>query len=133
MRDQARKAGLPAEIDSAGTGDWHVGSAPDNRAIAVARANGADISTLRARQVTADDFHRFDHIVAMDRANLQALRALHPSGAKARLSLLLDHVEGRKGQAVADPYYGAHEHFERTWSDVQAGTAALIRQLQRER
>jgi protein-tyrosine phosphatase len=67
--------------------------------------------------------------VARDRDNLEALRRLRPSGARAELSLLLDHLEGREGEAVADPYHGADEHFDATWRDVRAGAEALARKL----
>ncbi|MEA3017441.1 MAG: low molecular weight protein-tyrosine phosphatase [Sphingomonadales bacterium] len=129
LRREAGRIGLDLQIDSAGTGDWHVGRPPDARAIAVARRNGADISHLRARQVTARDFDSFDHIVALDGENLAALARLRPEGAKAKLSLLLDHVDGRQGEAVADPYYGEAEHFDATWSDVALGAEALARKI----
>jgi protein-tyrosine phosphatase len=129
FRREAQRLGLEAEIDSAGTGDWHIGYPPDPRAAAVAARNGIDISNLKARQVTPDDFRRFDHIVALDADNLRDLERLRPAGAKARLSLLLDHVEGREGEAVADPYYGEDEHFDAAWSDVTAGAEALARKI----
>ena len=129
LRREAEGIGLDLQIDSAGTGDWHVGKAPDERAIAVARNNGIDISHLRARQVRSEDFHTFDYIVALDSQNLADLRAMQPSDGKADLSLLLDHVPGREGEAVADPYYGRDEHFGRTWADVTAGAAALARKI----
>lgn len=129
FRREAERVGLEVEVDSAGTGDWHVGSPPDRRAAAVAAKNGVDISRLRARQVRADDFHRFDHVVALDRANLDHLRRMKPEAAKAELSLLLDHVPGREGEAVADPYYGDSEHFDVAWADVAAGASALARRI----
>jgi protein-tyrosine phosphatase len=129
FRAEAGKLELEAEVDSAGTGDWHVGEPPDRRAIAVARRNGVDIADLRARQVRADDFERFDHIIALDRNNLSALRRLRPPGSRAEISLLLDHVEGREGQAVADPYYGDDSHFDLAWKDVTEGAAALARRI----
>ena len=125
FRGEAERLGLDVEVDSAGTGDWHVGEAPDARAIAVAAQNGADISHLRARQVSADDFTRFDHIVALDRQNLAQLEAMQPEGGRARLSLLLDHVEGREGEPVADPYRGGADHFDVTWRDVSEGAKGL--------
>ncbi len=129
LRREAERLGLELEIDSAGTGDWHVGRPPDPRAAAVARKNGIDISHLRARQVASADFHRFDHIVALDPQNLRDLERLRPASGKAELSLLLDHVEGRAGEAVADPYYGEAEHFDVAWADVALGTAALARKI----
>src|SRR6218665_3120924 len=101
FRDAAERAGLAVATDSAGTGDWHIGSPPDRRAVAEAARHGIDISGYRGRQVTPDDFHRFDHILALDLRNLADLGATAPADATARLSLLLDHVEGMAGQAVA--------------------------------
>ncbi|MGI8705883.1 MAG: low molecular weight protein-tyrosine-phosphatase [Sphingomicrobium sp.] len=129
LRAEAERIGLDVEVDSAGTGDWHVGQPPDRRAQAVARRNGADIARLRGRQVSRGDFERFDHIVAMDRENLAALRRLRPEGGRAQLSLLLDHVTGREGKPVGDPYYGGPEGFETTWSDVAEGARALARKI----
>jgi protein-tyrosine phosphatase len=132
FRAEAERQGLDVEIDSAGTGDWHLGYPPDPRAVAVAARNGIDISPLRARQVTPDDFRRFDHIVALDEKNLRDLERLRPGDAKAELSLLLDHVEGREGEAVADPYYGEEADFDVTWRDVTEGARALARRVARE-
>lgn len=129
FRAEAERLGLDLEVDSAGTGDWHVGHPPDRRAAAVAARNGVDISHLRARRVSAEDFRRFDHIVALDSQNLRDLERMRPADGKARLSLLLDHVEGRQGQAVADPYYGEADHFDVTWRDVTEGARALAREL----
>lgn len=133
FRAEAERLGLDVTIDSAGTGDWHLGHPPDRRAVAVARKNGIDISHLRARRVTAADFDKFDHIVALDAENLGNLEAMRPPEAKARLSLLLDHVEGREGQAVADPYHGEGEHFDETWRDVVEGAQGLARRIAEER
>lgn len=129
FRGAADRAGILATADSAGTAGWHQDRAPDPRAQAIARARGADISQLRARQVRSEDFRRFTHIVAMDHDNLSALRALRPDDARAALSLLLDHVPGRAGEAVADPYYGDDAGFAGTWADVSAGAEGLVRLL----
>ena len=129
FRRSAGRLGLDVEVDSAGTGDWHIGYPPDPRAAAVAERNGLDISHLRARQVTADDFRRFDHIVALDAAKLRDLERLRPADGKAKLSLLLDHVEGREGEAVTDPYYGEASQFDAAWSDVTEGAEALARRI----
>jgi protein-tyrosine phosphatase len=129
FRADAARLGFQIEVDSAGTGGWHAGEPPDRRAQAVARRHGVDIGLYRARQITRADFFRFDHIVALDSENLAALRAMQPADGVARLSLLLDHVEGREGQDVADPYYGDLADFDVTWADVSAGTAGLARRL----
>lgn len=129
MRDAAARAGIKIETDSAGTGGWHAGDAPDPRAQAEAARNGVDISDLRARQVSAQDFHRFDHIIAMDAENLSDLRRIDPGDGKAVLSLMLDHTPDQKGQSVADPYFGGRAGFQTTWHEVQAGTAGLLAKI----
>jgi protein-tyrosine phosphatase len=133
FRAEAERLGLDAEADSAGTGGWHAGEPPDRRAIAAARRNGVDISQLKARKVTAGDFERFDDIVALDEENLADLEAIRPAGSRARLSLLLDHVPGRRGQTVADPYYGGDSHFDVTWRDVTEGVRGLADALRKGR
>jgi protein-tyrosine phosphatase len=129
FRREAERVGLEVEVDSAGTGDWHIGFPPDPRAAAVAARNGVDIAHLRARQVGPDDFRRFDHIVALDANNLRDLERMRPADGTAALSLLLDHVEARAGEAVADPYYGEDAHFDAAWADVAAGAEALARKI----
>jgi protein-tyrosine phosphatase len=129
FREEAAKQGLDADADSAGVGGWHSGEPPDRRAQAVARRHGVDISGYKARQVNKQDFRRFTHIIALDHENLAALEQLRPSDATAELSLLLDHVEGREGEEVDDPWYGSAAGFESTWSDVTAGAKGLVRRL----
>ena len=129
LRAEAAAAGLDLLVDSAGTGHWHVGDAPDPRAQAVARQHGHDISGYRARQVSADDFRRFTHVLALDRDNLTALRQLRPADATAELALLMDVVPGREGSDVTDPYYGGEAGFDITWRDVSAAARALVARL----
>lgn len=131
FREEARRLKLDAVVDSAGTGDWHVGEPPDPRAQAVARKHGVDISPLRGRQIKPADFRRFTHIVALDAQNLDDLRRLAPADATAELSLLLDHVEGREGQPVADPYFGDDKGFNVAWADVVEGAQGLAQRLRR--
>ncbi|WP_034493196.1 low molecular weight protein-tyrosine-phosphatase [Afifella pfennigii] len=129
FRAEAERAGFAVEVDSAGTGDWHRGEPPDRRAQAVARRYGVDIGHYRARMVRQEDFYRFSHIVALDLDNYAELEAMRPADARAELSLLMDHVDGRRGEAVADPYYGGEAGFQTTWADVTAGARALARRL----
>lgn len=125
LRAETAARGLDLLVDSAGTAGWHHGKAPDPRAQAVALRHGIDISGYRARQVTAADFRRFSHIVALDADNLADLHGIAPADATARIGLLLDFVAGRAGQAVADPYYGDDAGFEVTWADVTAGARSI--------
>ena len=132
FRDLAAREGLDVEIDSAGTGDWHIGRAPDQRAQAVATKNGINICELRARQVTPEDFHRFDYIVAMDASNLANLEKMRPEGAKAEVGRLLDYAREAGVPDVPDPYYGGPEGFDETYRLVLAGTQGLLNHI-RER
>ena len=91
------------------------------------------IDHLRARQINRDDFYRFTHIVAMDSANLQGIKARAPSDAVARAMLLLDGGPGNtRNNDVADPYYGDETDFAKAWSVINAGVEALVTRLIRE-
>lgn len=132
LRAEARRLNLDLIVDSAGTGNWHAGEAPDERAQAVALRHGVDISALRARQVRPADFRRFTHVIALDHQNLADLRRIAPDDAAAELSLLLDHVPGRAGQAVADPWFGDAAGFDVTWAEVAAAARGLVERLRAE-
>ncbi len=120
------RAGIDATLDSAGTGDWHIGDPPDRRAQAEALRRGVDISALRGRQLRRADFYDFDLILAADATNLRDARAIRPADATAELKLMLDLLSGRRGEGVTDPYYGADDGFAATWDDVDAVAAALV-------
>ena len=125
FRQEAERRGLDVEVDSAGTGSWHVGHPPDRRAQAVALRHGVDIAGYRGRQVKPEDFRRFTHVVALDRDNLADLKRIRPSDGAAELMLLLDAVAGRHGKSVADPYLGQDKDFDVTWADAVAGARGL--------
>ena len=129
-RDFAR-AGLDIAVASAGTGDWHVGGPADPRALAVARAHGYTLDAHRARQVVIDDFNRYDWLLAMDRANLAALRALRPTDAPARVSLLLDAAGIDAEGEVPDPYFGDDTGFDDVLNLLQGAIDALGPRLAR--
>lgn len=112
------------DIDSAGTGDWHLGRAPDPRSIAVAKHHGIDISGLKARLVEPDDFYKFSHIIVMDKSNLANVKALAPADATAKIAMLLGDHE------VPDPYYGPDSAFDETWDLVNTGAKAFLASLQ---
>lgn len=117
------------ELDSAGTSDWEVGSPPYGPMQRAAAARGYDLSGLRARQVVAEDFHRFDRIYAMDMANLRHLKALRPPSGGAELARLLDHLPGQPERDVPDPYYT--RDFDGALDLVEAACRALHRDLGR--
>lgn len=122
---------LQVDIDSAGTADYHVGSAPDLRSQRAAMRRGIDLSGLRARQVAPDDFERFDLILAMDRPNLRALEALRPRTSKARLKLFMEYAQRPGCVELPDPYYGDDEDFELVLDLAAAASRGLIEALQK--
>jgi protein-tyrosine phosphatase len=113
------KHGLPVEIDSAGTANYHVDEAPDPRTIANAKKNGVDLSQLRARQFQAGDFDKFDRIYVMDKNNLRNVLSLAKTQQqKEKVSLFLETLHPGKNLEVPDPYYGTEHHFEEVFQLV---------------
>ncbi|MBZ9538526.1 low molecular weight protein-tyrosine-phosphatase [Modicisalibacter tunisiensis] len=133
FREQLRQAGLAdrVEVDSCGIGHWHVGKAPDRRAQAAAGQRGIDLSALRARMLEAEDFERFDYILAMDHDNLAAIEARRPAGCRARIDLFLSYA-GRPDEAVPDPYFGGDDGFEHVLDLIEAASRGLIDALRRQ-
>jgi protein-tyrosine phosphatase len=120
---------LKIEVDSAGTADYHVGEPPDRRTVAAARRRGYELGSLRARLVQREDFQRFDHVLAMDRANLAALEARKPPGASARLGLFMEYAPDSEFDEIPDPYYGGSEDFERVLDLSEAAARGLLSRL----
>jgi len=132
LRDLAGRRGLSERIRvaSAGTHDYHVGEAPDPRAVRHASKRGYDLSALRAAQVTERDFHEYDYILAMDRGHLRILRSIAPQAAKARLGLFLDASARWKGEDVPDPYYGGVEGFEQVLDMVEEAAGRWLDRIE---
>ncbi len=122
-------AGLRVDTDSAGTLGYHIGKPPDPRAISHARRWGMDISEQRARQVSRQDFLRFDRIYAMDRSNLAELQALAPPESRARIELVMALVPEYGIDEVPDPYYGGSQGFERVLDMLEAAADRLVEEL----
>jgi protein-tyrosine phosphatase len=133
LRHQLREAGLASqvEVDSAGTGGWHVGELPDDRARAEARRRGVDIDDP-ARQFERDDFTRFDLVIAMDDDNAAALRRMAQGDdhhlAKIRLLRSFDPA-APPGAPVPDPYYGGPDGFAAVFDLVEAACRGLLDHL----
>ena len=130
MRGLLREQGLEdrVEVDSAGTGDWHIGSPPDARATTAARSRGITLAGA-ARVVARRDFDDFDLILAADRRNLRELRAVAPRATRARIHLLREFdpaAEGAPDLDVPDPYYGGDEGFEHVLDLVEAACRGLL-------
>ncbi len=117
-------------VDSAGTGAWHQGEAPDPRSQETALSRGIDISTQQARRVHTDDFHEFDLIVAMDSSHLHSLRADCPSTYADRLRLFMEYAPETRITDVPDPYYGAGDGFARVFDMIEAASEGLLRDIE---
>ena len=131
FRHLVSEAGLEDhfEIDSAGTGSWHVGESPDRRAASVARARGIELRGS-ARQVTAEDLSSYDHVIAMDRDNLRELQRLARGGAAtARIELLRAYDPEADDDDVPDPYYGGASGFENVFEIVSRSCRNLLASL----
>ncbi len=115
-------------IDSCGTGAWHAGERPDSRATAAAAKRGYDLSKLRARAVSKDDFRKFDYILAMDEDNLKNLKRMAPKGYRGHLSLFTHFAKSHSGD-VPDPYYGGGDGFERVLDLVEDAAAGLLNHM----
>lgn len=129
FQQQVIRRGLEHQIivDSAGTGDWHIGRAPDQRSAAAALQRGYDLSALRARQVTREDFFNFDYILAMDNENLRNLQQLRPADFNGELKLFLDYSQHKNSaREVPDPYYGEKENFELVIDLVEHAATGLL-------
>ncbi|MGB3723036.1 MAG: low molecular weight protein-tyrosine-phosphatase [Pacificimonas sp.] len=130
LRKRADEGGLDIVTDSAGTGDWHIGSPPQQGSQDVARRHGLDISGLRARQVTRADWTRYTHIIALDASNLADLDEMRPDDATAELLQLMTLTEaGAEDHDVLDPYGMGPEAFDRMYAQIDAGVAALLERL----
>jgi protein-tyrosine phosphatase len=128
-RVEFARAGLDIEVASAGTERYHIGHGADPRSIAMAEANGYPLHDHRARQVAAEDFTQFDHLLVMDRTNEAALLARTPADARDRVALFLPFV-GISGPAeLPDPYYGSTRDFQRALDLARDGIMALARRL----
>jgi len=122
---------LKIEIDSAGTADYHIGAPPDLRSQSAALRRGIDISGLRARQVTQEDFVRFDLILAMDRENLRELEAMKPGNSRASVKLFLDYAPDLNLRDVPDPYYRDASAFEEVLDLTGAASRGLLASLEK--
>lgn len=131
FRQQAAIAGLAMKVDSAGTGDWHIGHAPDERSQRHAKEHGYNLSKLVARQVGPEDFHNFDLILAMDAQNLADLQVIKDSitdtdATLAKLALFSEEDPTYGGDDVPDPYKGDSDAFEEVIVRIESSAQAWI-------
>lgn len=135
LRAWATGEGLASvlDIDSAGTGSWHVGNPPDRRAQKATQSRGIDISRQKARQIRASDVERFDYILAMDKQNLGDVARLAGANYEGTLRLFLDFAPEMKGAEVPDPYYGGEDGFNQVLEMLDAGCIGFLNHLRRSK
>ncbi len=126
---EAARLGDRFVIDSAGTHGYHVGGAPDERAIRAARSRGYDMDRLRARLVEKEDFLRFDYILAMDRQNLAILHRMTEPQLQSKARLLMEYSRDYEEKEVPDPYYGGLRGFETVLDRVESATSGLLKEI----
>lgn len=129
----ATQSDLMTEVDSAGTHDYHIGSPPDSRSIAAARRRGIDLSNLRARMVSVEDFEHFDLILAMDEQNLRELQRRARPEQRDRLRLMMDYAPDAGRRIVPDPYYGGPQGFEEVLDLLEQAAEGLLQELRAAR
>jgi protein-tyrosine phosphatase len=129
LREAALDAGLELDIDSAGTGSWHIGEPPHSEIVAAGARAGLMIDG-RARRFTVGDFDRFDAIVVMDRSNLREVLAMAPSlAARAKVRLFRTYDPGSEEDEVADPWGGPSSGYEETITVVRAAAMGMVESL----
>jgi protein-tyrosine phosphatase len=130
LRFKINERGLPVEVDSAGTGDYHIGESPDERAVETANLHGVDISTLAARQFTSNDFDVFDRIFVMDGNNRrEVLKHARNEDDHGKVQLMLDLLYPGEEMEVPDPWFGNMEGFTRVFEMLDSACEQLVTEL----
>ena len=108
-----------------------MGNPPDPRSAATALERGIDLSDLRARQVTVDDFATYDYVIAMDRENHSNLMRLCPENYRERIHMFMDFADDWSNAEVPDPYYGGAKGFDQVFDMVEAASLGLLNHIQK--
>lgn len=115
-------------VDSAGTHSYHIGSPPDLRSQAVAKARGIDLGSLSARRFRSEDFIEFDYLVGMDRSNLADMLAIKPDTAIAQVDLMLTYSNKFEQQEIPDPYFG-NDGFDLVFDMIDDAARGLLHEI----
>lgn len=129
---KAASRGIAVKIDSAGTAGYHKDAPPDKRSQDAAKGRGYDLSTLKCRKVTLQDFEDFDYIIAMDHSNLRDLERKCPEQHKHKISLLMAYANN-EFQEVPDPYYGGKKGFDLVLDLIEDACEGLLDNIERFR
>lgn len=133
FRHKALGMHLTVELDSCGTGGWHRGEAPDHRAQSCLSEHGIDISDLRARQFSVQDFERFDLIYTMDESNYMDIISLATNECqRAKVKLILEETHPGKNRSVPDPYFGGKEGFDEVYKMLDAVAEVVLLNIQKQ-
>ena len=128
-RVEFARAGLDIEVASAGTENYHIGHPADRRSIAMAESHGYPLHEHRARQLSVEDFSRFDQLLVMDHANLRAVLDQAPAAARNRVQLFLPFVGISEPVELPDPYYGTATDFQRAFELARDGIMSYIKRV----
>ncbi len=126
FRDRVSSGGLQYQYDSCGTHGYHIGEGADSRTVETALSYGVDMSDLRARKLTPDDFEDFDYLIAMDSGHVRIMKDIAPVEHHGKIKLLLDYTNEHAGMDVPDPYYGARDGFDEVFKIIETGIDAMI-------
>lgn len=131
LRKKIQEKGLSIEVDSAGTGGWHVGQAPDSRMIETAKQNGVEIDDLRARQFTKSDFDAFDCIYVMDESNYKNVAEMADNKEDMnKVQLILNEIYPGENRSVPDPYFGGDKGFQHVYDLLDRATDRIIAKVE---
>ncbi len=127
FRQRAHDLNLDVSFDSAGTGGWHAGEAPDKRMQETGKDHGVDISDLRARQFSVSDFDAFDLIYVMDDSNLEnVLKLARNAHDRGKVKMLLNELYPGEDMSVPDPYFGGQQGFEHVFDLLQRSAEKVL-------
>ncbi|MEX2483196.1 MAG: low molecular weight protein-tyrosine-phosphatase [Brumimicrobium sp.] len=130
LRKKIKEQGLNAEVDSAGTGDWHVGEAPDDRMRETGKKFGVPIDELRGRQFKVADYDNFDRIYVMDQSNYKNVLALARNQEdRDKVELILNVSNPGKDLEVPDPYFGGDEGFKNVFKMLDEATDFIVEEI----
>lgn len=130
FRQKAADKNIEVQLDSAGTGGWHVGEAPDRRMQQTGKQHGVDISDLRGRQFTAADFDRFDQIFVMDDSNRENVLALARNDEdRSKVEMMLNTIYPGEDMSVPDPYFGGQQGFEHVFDLLDRAAEKVLSEL----
>ncbi|MBA2375100.1 MAG: low molecular weight protein-tyrosine-phosphatase [Rubrobacteraceae bacterium] len=133
FEELVKREALDDEIfaDSAGTGTWHLGHPPDERAAESALRRGLDISSQKARRLSPDDFDRFDYVLTMDKENFRKVSSM--ASGEAEVRPFLDYAKDSPESEVPDPYFGGGRGFERVLDLVEEASEGLLEEIKKKR